>query len=104
MKHTNTDDKTLAELLKKSSYHATENEWFTPRVLNRLPEPRHTTLWLRVALYAIVIGGVFGCWIWFSHTQDSSVITVRHLICYTSMIGGCMAVTGIAAIGFFKSE
>ena len=37
MKRTD-DDIKLAELLKKDGYQADENEWFTPRVLNRLPE------------------------------------------------------------------
>lgn len=103
-KQPNTQDKALAELLKKESYQAADNEWFTKRVLNRLPEKRRSTRWLRVGLYGLVIAGVFGCWLWYSHSQDTSVMTVRNLICYASMLCGCMTVSGIAIFDFIKSE
>ena len=66
MKRTD-DDIKLAELLKKDGYQADENEWFTPRVLNRLPEKPRSSKWLKVAIYAVVIGGVIGCWLWYLH-------------------------------------
>ena len=53
----------LAELLKKESHQPEANEWFTPRVLNRLPEPQHRSgIWLKVLLYAVVMLGVVAWW------------------------------------------
>ena len=83
MKRTD-DDIKLAELLKKDGYQADENEWFTPRVLNRLPEKPRSSKWLKVAIYAVVIGGVIGCWLWYLHSRDTSVITVRDLLTIAS--------------------
>lgn len=99
------EDMQLAELLKKGSHQATENEWFTPRVLNRLPEKRHSTRWMKVMLYAIVLIGVLGCWMWYSNkVQNANVITVRDLLMQTGMICACITVAGVAAFDFIKSE
>lgn len=103
MKRTD-DDIKLAELLKKDGYQADENEWFTPRVLNRLPEKPRSSKWLKVAIYAMVIGGVIGCWLWYLHSRDTSVITVRDLLTFAGMICGTSAVACIAIIDFVKSE
>ena len=103
MKRTDNDIK-LAELLKKDGYQADENEWFTPRVLNRLPEKPRSSKWQKVAIYAMVIGGVIGCWLWYLHSRDTSVITVRDLLTFAGMICGTTAVACIAIIDFVKSE
>ena len=52
MKH-DEDDIQLGQLLKQESYPATDNRWFTRRVLNRLPACRHRS-WFMTAVYVIV--------------------------------------------------
>ena len=47
------DDLQLGELLKNEAYPATENRWFTRRVLNRLPA-RHHRSWFMTVVYIIV--------------------------------------------------
>ena len=54
--------------------------------------------------YAVVIGGVIGCWLWYLHSRDTSVITVRDLLTLAGMICGTTAVACIAIIDFVKSE
>ncbi|MDO4510673.1 MAG: hypothetical protein Q4B68_02510 [Bacteroidales bacterium] len=100
----NKDDMELAELLKKGSHQESENEWFTPRVLNRLPEKRRSSRWMKVVLYAIVLAGVIGCWMWYNSTHDMSVITVRDVLLFATMICSSMAVACVAVIDLVKSE
>ena len=52
MKH-DEDDLQFGKLLKQESYPATDNSWFTRRVLNRLPA-RHHRSWFMTAVYVIV--------------------------------------------------
>ena len=47
------DDLQLGELLKNEAYPATENRWFTRRVLNRLPASHHRS-WFMTAIYVMV--------------------------------------------------
>lgn len=51
--HEDMDDLQLGELLKNEAYPATENRWFTRRVLNRLPA-RHHRSWFMTVVYIIV--------------------------------------------------
>ena len=46
-------DLQLGELLKNEAYPATENRWFTRRVLNCLPA-RHHRSWFMTVVYIIV--------------------------------------------------
>ena len=48
MKH-DEDDLQFGQLLKQESYPATDNRWFTRRVLNRLPA-RHHRGWFMTAV------------------------------------------------------
>lgn len=98
------DDIELAKLLKENSCQASDNEWFTPCVLHRLPEKRRSVKWLKVIIYAMALAGVVVCWLWYSSKQDSSVVTVRDLLTYACMAGGSMAVASVAIIDFVKSE
>lgn len=104
MKRTDPDDIKLAEMLKKDAYQATDNEWFTPRVMNRLPEKRHSAKWLKTLVYTLALAGVIGCWMWYSSTQDTSVITVRDVLSYACMLCSSIAVACYAIVDFMKSE
>ena len=99
------EDILLAELLKKECHQAETNEWFTPRVLNRLPEkPRSSGKWLKVLIYATVLLGTVGCWFVFCHHQDTNVITVRDIITNALMLMGCLTVAVVAIVDFARPE
>lgn len=88
MKRTEDDEK-LARLLQRSSHRETENEWFTPRVLNRLPEKPEkikTNRWVAHVLYALALIVCAGCWVWTFFNSDLTVITVRDLLYFAFMI------------------
>lgn len=88
MKKTEEDEK-LARLLQRYSHQETGNEWFTPRVLNRLPEkPQNlkTSHWVAHLLYALAILVCAGCWLWIYLYSDLSVITVRDVLYFAFMI------------------
>lgn len=62
-----------------------KDEWFTRKVLNRLPEKKRSYSWIEYAIYAIcgIVCGV--CWTQFAHNLDLSVITVGAMLKY-----GCL--------------
>ena len=86
MKRSEEDEK-LARLLKRSSEQAQDNEWFTARVLNRLP-PKQPKSYRRVGnvLYLIAILVCAGCWCWLLMCGDFEVITVRHIVNFIILI------------------
>ncbi|MGM9868155.1 MAG: hypothetical protein ACI30R_00825 [Sodaliphilus sp.] len=99
------EDMLLAEMLKKESLKPEANEWFTPRVLNRLPEKRHHSgLWLKVLVYGLVILGVVAWWVYYCHNQDTNVITVRDIITYATSFMASLAVLAIAIIDFARTD
>ena len=72
------DDLQLGELLKKEAYPATENRWFTRRVLNRLPASHHRN-WFITAVYIVVAIVCVISW----HTMLTSLsgtVTVRDVL------------------------
>lgn len=72
------DDILLSELLKKEAFQASENRWFTRRVLNRLPSSRQHH-WLMPAIY--VIAALVCAVSWKSMlTGLDGAVTVRDLL------------------------
>ena len=76
----NDDDIKLGALLKEQGHQASENPWFTPRVLNRLPqrEKRVMGVWLAICAVASVICAV--CWFRLFDTLNFAVFTVRDMV------------------------
>ena len=80
------EDKVWGDLLKQESHQPDENEWFTRRVLNRLPEREHRRLrWVWAVLSVLAFMACTLCWVWLLHDQDRAVITMRDLINFISM-------------------
>ena len=77
MKH-DEDDLQFGQLLKQESYPATDNRWFTRRVLNRLPA-RHHRSWFMTAVYVIVALVCALSWRSMIMSLDGTV-TVRDLL------------------------
>lgn len=74
------DDK-LSKLLKEESYQETTNEWFTPRVLNKLPAKGNNSA--RHMAWVCYIAAIVVCvawWVWRYTTADPTVITVRDIL------------------------
>lgn len=94
MKKTTLDreDEKLARLLKRSSEQAQDNEWFTARVLNRLPpKQRKSCRWVGNLLYLVAILVCAGCWCWVLMYGDFEVITVRDIVNFIIMIAISLA-------------
>jgi len=81
MKQMDDKDKELSKLLKENSYQETSNEWFTRRLLNKLPakgdnSARHVA-W---AFYIAAIVVCVGWWTWLLLSSDHTVVTVRDIL------------------------
>ena len=85
MKRTD-EDLALGRILKEGAHQAPENEWFTRRLLNRLPareQRRSRLVWAVVSVVALVM--CVGCWLWLVGTQDPVAFTMRDLTHYVLM-------------------
>jgi hypothetical protein len=85
---TNQEDKKLAQVLKQAAHDPGENEWFTRRVLNKLPEPKpkFRGSWATTVVYALALAACVVCWLLMCRNQDWGAITVRDLF-YHATIG-----------------
>lgn len=93
------NDEKLKQLLKQHSYTPGHNEWFTPRLLNRLPRQQRSMRWINtITLVAAVVAcGV--AWDWFLTNNNFLVITVRDIINTLTL----MAVTATVAWHVLKT-
>ena len=73
----------ISRRLKQSLPEAGHNEWFTRKVLNRLPEKqKHSRAWVEPSLY---FAGLFLCFIgWglFLFSLNLNAILVKDIICF----------------------
>lgn len=79
------EDIQLGALLKEQAYKADDNPWFTPRVLNRLPERRRSLRWAWVGICVVALVVCALCWLWVISSHDYTVVTVRDLTDYAIM-------------------
>ncbi len=81
MKKKDKIDNELGELLKKESFDAAPNQWFTHRVLHKLPVKKDTTAqryaWF---FYLAAVLVCVGYWLWMFFFTDTTVITVRDIL------------------------
>lgn len=86
------DDIEFKQLFQAKAHKAGENRWFTPRVLNRLPEKESANgiLSAETWIYAIsVILCAIG-WVFLVKTGFFDVITVRSLIYIAALAVGSL--------------
>ena len=71
----------LSELLKKESFDAASNQWFTHRVLHKLPMKKNNSA-LHMAWFFYIAAALLciGYWIWLFFFNDNTVITVRDIL------------------------
>lgn len=76
----NTENDPFAQYVRSRSLDPGENPYFTPRVLNRLPQRRSRKMpfAIAVALLVAVVCAVY--WISFYRHSDLDVVTVRDLV------------------------
>ncbi len=74
----------LSELLKKESFDAPPNQWFTHRVLHKLPMKKNNSA-LHMAWFFYIAAALLciGYWIWLFFFNDNTVITVRDILYFT---------------------
>ncbi len=93
MKRTKEDEK-WANLLKQGAHGETENRWFTPRVVNRLPEKRPKSYrWVAMLFYLIAFGICTISWFCLLTHNDFTVITVRDIIYLVMLTAMTMLLT-----------
>ena len=81
-----TDDKKIAQQLREHGYKEGANPWFTPRVMNRLPEHQGTHQWIGHLIYIVAAIVCLVCWLTLLVDQDFTVITVRDITHYVLAI------------------
>lgn len=71
----------LSELLKKESFDVAPNQWFTHRVLHKLPMKKNNSA-LHMAWFFYIAAALLciGYWIWLFFFNDNTVITVRDIL------------------------
>lgn len=75
------NDIEFKKLLKEQAQQPGENPWFTPRLLNRLPEKQETNVFsIEKWIYAVGMILCVICWGVLYSTGYFNVITVRSLI------------------------
>ncbi len=87
------DDNKLKQLLKEQSYKPGKNEWFTPRVMNKLPAKQHSTGWINVVVNIAAVIACIVAWVMMLRYSDHQVITVRDIMYFTGLVG----VSGLVA-------
>lgn len=88
------DDDKLGNLLRETMPKAGENEWFTPRLLNRLPAKRERRFGsLAAGFYAAAVVVCIAAWWYLLANADFMVITVADLL-----KAGLMIVVTIALV------
>ena len=87
-------DKKLGTLLKKHTPQAADNnEWFTRKVLNRLPPQNNTGCkWIPVATCAACLLACLAGWAMFIFTRTPGVILVRDVVGVAILLASTTAV------------
>jgi hypothetical protein len=88
----------LGKLLKQEAYDAEPNQWFTHRVLHKLPAKKDNSA-LHVAWFFYIIAALLcvGYWVWLFFFNDNSVITVRDIL-YFAIAGIVTAMLTISPL------
>ncbi len=98
-------DKELGELLKQGAYDAEPNQWFTHRVLHKLPVKKNNSA-LHAAWFFYIAAALIclGCWVWLLFFNDTSVITVRHIIYFAATGMTTLILLFSSLVALFRNE
>ena len=94
MKHfDNTDDMELSRLLKEQLPEAGRNEWFTRKVMNRLPEKQQRSFgWLLQVAFALSIILCLVGWVYFLNNLNLEIILVRDVVTLATLFATTLVV------------
>lgn len=85
MKKRENIDNELGNLLKQDAWQESQNQWFTPRVLNKLPAKQNNSArHMAWGFYLAAVAVCLGFWAWLLFYSNPTVITVRDII-YTTI-------------------
>lgn len=105
MKKKDKTDIELGQLLKKEAFDAAPNQWFTHRVLHKLPNKENKTAqhfaWFFYLAAALVC---VGYWLWLFFFNDNTVITVRDVLYYGIAAIVTAALTFSPIVALYKRE
>lgn len=105
MDNRNNIDNELGKLLKKEGWDAEPNQWFTHRVMHKLPAKKNNSAlhfgWLCYIVAALVC---VGYWVWTLAFKDSTVITVRDIIYFAIAITVTIMLTLSPIVAMFRRE
>ena len=94
MKHyDNIADKELARLLKEQLPEAGRNEWFTRKVMNRLPEKQQRSFgWLLQVAFTVSIILCLAGWAYFLSNLNLQIILVRDVVTLATLFATTLVV------------
>ena len=98
-------DNELGKLLKQGAWEAEPNQWFTHRVMHKLPAKKNNSAlhfgWMCYIVAALVC---VGYWVWTLVFNDTTVITVRDIIYFTIAITVTIMLTLSPIVAMFRRE
>ncbi len=98
-------DNELGKLLKQGAWEAEPNQWFTHRVMHKLPAKKNNSAlhfgWMCYIVAALVC---VGYWVWTLAFNDSTVITVRDIIYFAIAITVTIMLTLSPIVAMFRRE
>ena len=105
MKNRDKKDIELGNVLKQGSWDAAPNEWFTHRVMHKLPAKKNKSA-LHVAwmCYIAAVMVCVGFWIWALAFNDNTVITVRDIIYFVIAIAVTIMLTISPIVTMFSND
>ena len=89
----NTDDMELSRLLKEQLPEAGRNEWFTRKVMNRLPQQQQRSFgWLLPLAFTVSIILCLVGWLFFLHNLNLDIILVRYVVTLATLFATTLVV------------
>lgn len=105
MNNRDNKDNELGKLLKHETWDAEPNEWFTHRVMNKLPAKKNNSaLHFAWFCYLAAVLVCVGYWVWTLAFMDSAVITVRDIIYFVIAIAVTIMLTISPIVAVFRRE
>lgn len=98
-------DNELGKLLKQDSWDAEPNQWFTHRVMHKLPAKKNnSSLHFAWICYIVAMLVCAGYWVWTLVFNDHTVITVRDIIYFVVAIIVTIMLTLSPIVALFRRE
>lgn len=101
----NTDDIEFANLLKQNTPEASQNPWFTRKVMNRLPEKSQPTfVWGSILVSILCVLATVAAWYIFFSKHSLNVVTVRDIVTFAFMACTTLAFALIPVVNIFRKN